>query len=96
MKYRISADAIDCPLGDGLAIFKPDTATCFNLNRSGALLWDSARQPVGIDALCARLSAAYATETHDFTPEVLKLVDELVAAGLFHAIPDYGESAEEA
>lgn len=93
MKYRISDDAIDCPLGDGLAIFKAGTGTCFNLNHSGALLWDTARQTVGIDTLCARLSSTYAGEAHDFTSDVLHLVNELVAAGLFQAIAEDGEDA---
>lgn len=88
MKYHVNPQAIDCPLGDGLAIFKADSGTCFNLNHSGALLWAAARQPTGVDELCERLAGAYGGRAADYVSDVRTLVDALVANGLLLELSD--------
>lgn len=81
--YRISPDAVDCPLGDGLALFDPRDGASFTLNRTGALIWNSARQPVTLSALRAMLNVACKGAPDDIDADLRAIVDALVKSGLF-------------
>lgn len=84
--YQISPDAIDCPLGDGLAVLDTRTSTCFSLNGSGAVIWNGARRPVQFDTLRALLQTSFADPT-DVDSDLRRILSELVTAGLLRVIP---------
>ena len=87
-RYIISPDAIDCPLGEGIAVLNSTAGVYFSLNPTGALIWDVARQPASVAEMCARLTGAFPHANADFEADVRQIVSELVAAGLFDALPD--------
>lgn len=92
--YQVSADAVDCPLGDGLALFDPRNGASFSLNSTGALIWNSARQPVSMPELRARLSAACKGAPDDLDADLRGIVNALLESGLFVRVADADEDAE--
>lgn len=87
-RYVVSPNAIDCPLGEGLAVLNATAGVYFSLNPAGALIWDLARQPATVSEMRERLSTAFPNSNADFEADIAKIVSELVDAGLFDALPD--------
>lgn len=81
--YQTSPDAVDCPLGDGLALFDARTGASFSLNRTGALIWQRARKPAKLSELQAMLMAACKSAPEDIDADLRAIVDALVESGLF-------------
>ncbi len=92
--YRVSPDAVDCPLGDGLALFDARNGTSFSLNRTGALIWNAARQPVSLSALRAVLIAACRGAPDDIDADLRRIVDALEEQGLFILVSGEGGEAD--
>lgn len=93
MRYAISPNAVDCPLGDGLAILDSRTGACFNLNRTGALIWNTARQqPVSFGQLHDMLAAACKGNPASIEQDLRTILSALVESGLF--ICTSGETAQ--
>jgi len=86
MLYQVSPDAIDCPLGDGLAVLDTRTSTCFSLNGSGAVVWNAARRPVPFFRLRDLLQASFA-DPADVDADLRRILSDLVSAGLFRTVP---------
>lgn len=87
MRYVVNPDAIDCPLGDGVAVLDPKNGVYFSLNATGALIWDAARHPVTVTDLSECLIKAFPKSDADFHADVSHVVSDLVEAGLFNALP---------
>lgn len=88
--YVISADAIDCPLGEGLAILDTRTNCYFSLNATGALVWGSAKTPATLAMLRKAVMAQFDCDEADCHADVQALLDALVAAGLMQLVAQSG------
>lgn len=94
--YQISPSAVDCPLGDGLALFDARCGASFTLNRTGALIWNSARKPVRVCDLRSVLRAACKGAPDDIDADLRSIVDALVESGLFIRVSGAGAEADTA
>lgn len=93
-RYTISPDIVDCPLGDGLALFDARNGTSFSLNRTGALIWQMARKPTEFRELQAMLLAACKGTPADIEADLRAIVNALIDVGLFRLVsPHLTEAA---
>lgn len=74
--YCPSPDVLACPLADGLALFDPRSNDYFSLNRSGAIVWNRARE----GAPASELRAAVASSFGKAEAEIRSDVDTAIAA----------------
>lgn len=76
---------MECPLGDGIAIYDSRTGAYFALNASAARVWSGARQPSDRSVLLACLTrgveSAAGVEA-DFVADLDSLLSDLISAGL--------------
>lgn len=82
-RFVASSHVVDCPLADGFALLDTRTSSYFTLNRSAALLWNLAREPVTFDALRAAFARSFGRSEAAVTDDVRGAVDQLVGSGLF-------------
>ena len=76
------ADVIARQLGDGAVLVHLGTNTIFELNRTGARIWDLLIEGLGIDAIAGRLVDEFDVELPMASREVHQLIDRLSATGL--------------
>jgi hypothetical protein len=69
-------------LGDEVAILELDQGTYFGLNPTGAHIWEQLHQPVSVQALLASVVAEYEVDEQTAREDLLKLLEQLRAAGL--------------
>tara|TARA_B110001454_G_scaffold216562_1_gene240041 strand:+ start:118 stop:489 length:372 start_codon:yes stop_codon:yes gene_type:complete len=91
--FTVNPDAVDCPLGDGLALFDPRNGASFTLNRTGALIWNRARRPVTLPELRAMLNAACKGTPDDIDADLRAIVNALVECRLFITVSGAGTEA---
>lgn len=88
LRYVISADAVDCPLADGLAVFDSRASSYFSLNRTAALIWNGARVPASRAALYDILLGTFSRTAapDDLAEDLDRIIADFVEAGLFVAV----------
>ncbi|MBP6030463.1 MAG: PqqD family protein [Sphingobium sp.] len=94
--FIISQNAVDCPLGDGLALFDARCGASFTLNRTGAIIWNSARQRVSFREMRAILATACKGAPDDIDADLHGIVDALVESGMFVIVTDARAEADSA
>ena len=73
--YSRAANAVSCPLGEGVAILDTASNVYFALNATGAIVWDSLNEPQRAESLVAKL-----VDIFDVSPQVaLQDVDAILA-----------------
>lgn len=92
-RYTVSPDVVDCPLGDGLALFDASNGTSFSLNRTGALIWQMAREPKEFREFQVMLQAACKATPADIEMDLRAIVNALVDAGLFRLVSPHPAEA---
>lgn len=94
-RYVSNPDILDCPLGDGLAVFDSRNGVYFNFNRTAALIWDRARTPAARSELRAALIGAAPRSVcpDDIDRDLDSLLHDLVTAGLMTMLPEDGMAA---
>lgn len=88
MLYSVGPDAVDCPLGDGLAVLDSRNGACFNLNRTGALIWHAARQPASFHELHDMLIVACKGNPDVIEQDLRAILNALIEGGLFICISE--------
>lgn len=87
VRHVISAHIIDCPLGDGLALFDSRSGEYFSLNGTAALLWRAARVPTTrgelLETLC-QAKGAHADESA-LNQDLNSALTQFIDLGLFEA-----------
>jgi PqqD family protein of HPr-rel-A system len=97
VEHIVHPEVIDCPLGDGLALFDSRSGEYYSLNGTAALMWQVARAPATRGAL---LDAVRRTEgAPDDDAAIARDVDaalaHFLALGLFIPATAAGTSPTE-
>jgi hypothetical protein len=79
---RTTPNQVSTRLGDEVAILELDAGMYYGLNQSGASLWAMLEAPVAVSRLHASLVAAYEVDEQRARADLLKLLEQLQAAGL--------------
>ena len=64
------------------AILELEGGVYYGLDRTGTAVWRRIREPVTVEAVCRDLDVEYAADPATLRADVLRLLGELVEAGL--------------
>lgn len=84
--YVASRAVVTSRLGEGLALLDTRSSSYFTLNRSAALLWARAADPVALPALRTALAEAFGRSEAEVDDDVRTAIDALVDAGLLDVV----------
>jgi PqqD family protein of HPr-rel-A system len=97
VEHVVHPEVIDCPLGDGLALFDSRSGEYYSLNGTAALMWQVARAPATRGALLDAVRRTEGAPDDDaaITRDVDTALAEFLALGLFIPASAPGTSATE-
>lgn len=75
-------DQLSCDLQGEIAILQLREGVYYGLDGVGTRVWELIQQPIRVRDLCDRLVAEFEVEREQCEVDVLKLLDDLNAAGL--------------
>ena len=80
--YARSANAVSCPLGEGVAILDTAMNVYFSLNAAGAIVWEALDTPQRAETLVAKLVDTFDVSTQVASLDVDAILAKLCAQGL--------------
>ena len=83
--YVRAANAVSCPLGEGVAILDTASNVYFALNATGAMLWETLDTPQPAESLVAKLVNTFHVSPQVASRDVDAILAKLCAQGLASA-----------
>lgn len=77
-----ASEQVSTRLDNETVLLELKKGTYYGLNGVGTLVWEMVQQPQSIDAICVAVLSEYSVEPEICRRDVLRLIEEMNAAGL--------------
>jgi hypothetical protein len=92
-RYRASADAIACDIGDGTALLDLASNQYYSLNKVGSFVWELLQQPRSASELREAMLARYDVSAARCDADIAALLSGFESAGLLRSTDEIAPSA---
>jgi hypothetical protein len=88
VSVRRRPDVVARRVGETAVLVHLGSNRIYELNDTGARIWELTADGATVDALVDRLQREFDVDRHQLATEVAVIVDDLVREGLFEGLPD--------
>jgi len=87
-RLAISNSSLHCDLKGMVAILNSDTGLFYNLNESGAILWQHLNEPRTVEELAEILAQKYGLKPEGSRKDTEAIVEQMLSAGILQVVGD--------
>jgi transposase InsO family protein len=84
--YRRSDKALFSGVGEDIVALHVDNGHCYGMEKVSATIWELLAEPIGVGALCDRLTAMYEVEPEVCRADVERLLQDFRNEGLIETV----------
>lgn len=86
----VAEHQLSCAVEDEVVVLNVNTGYFYNLNSTGAVIWEFLRQPRRVGEICAWLRSRYGCTASDVDSDVTQFLGEMQSVGLI-AVTQVGQ-----
>ncbi len=76
------SEQVSTRLDDEMVLLELKKGTYYGLNSVGTMIWEMVQKPQSVEAICRAVLKEYSVEPETCKRDVLRLIEEMEAAGL--------------